>query len=98
MERWHSGLLQAVCRFSGRFIGLIPVSEVRILPSPQPTPIRYSGQSTITDMEQERQELINLANAARTPAQIKVAKAALTEWYTAHPDDYEMNRLLGDLN
>ncbi|MBV9453236.1 MAG: hypothetical protein JOZ19_03815 [Rubrobacter sp.] len=49
-------------------------------------------------MEQERQELINLANAARTPAQIKVAKAALTEWYTAHPDDYEMNRLLGDLN
>jgi uncharacterized protein HemY len=48
-------------------------------------------------MDQERQELIANAKAAETLDQIKEAKAALTEWYTAHPDDYEMNRLLGDL-
>jgi len=26
-----------------------------------------------------------------------IARAALKRWHAGHPDDYEMNRLLGDL-
>ena len=47
-------------------------------------------------MEQERQQLVAQATA-KTLDQIKEAKAALERWHSAHPEDYEMNRLLGDL-
>jgi len=49
-------------------------------------------------MEQDRQQLISQANAAETPNQIKAAKVALKRGQAAHPDDPELNTLLGKLS
>jgi uncharacterized protein HemY len=49
-------------------------------------------------MEHDRQWLITQANAAETPAQIKAAKAALKDWQATHPNDPEINTLLGTLS
>jgi uncharacterized protein HemY len=49
-------------------------------------------------VEQDRQQLINQANAAESPEQIKAAKAALKSWQADHPNDPEMNTLLGALS
>jgi uncharacterized protein HemY len=49
-------------------------------------------------VEQDRQQLINQATAAETPVQIKAAKAALKSWQADHPNDPEMNTLLGALS
>ena len=52
----------------------------------------------LSGMEPDRQQLIDLANAAKTPTQIKVAKAALKGWQADHPNDSSINVLLGDLS
>jgi len=52
----------------------------------------------LTEMVQDRQQLINLANAAETPDQIKAAKVALKSWQADHPNDPEMNTLIGQLS
>ena len=53
----------------------------------------------LIDMEQEdRQQLMNQAQAAETPEQIKAAKAALKSWQATHPNDPATNTLLGQLS
>jgi hypothetical protein len=47
-------------------------------------------------MPQDRQQLINQAQAAETSDQIKAAKVDMEGWHAAHPEDHHMNRLLGD--
>ena len=48
-------------------------------------------------MGQDRQQLIDQANEAETLVQVMIARAALKRWHAGHPDDHEMNRLLGDV-
>jgi len=49
-------------------------------------------------MKQNRQQLMNQAQAAETPEQIKAAKAALKSWQANHPNDPATNTLLGQLS
>jgi uncharacterized protein HemY len=51
----------------------------------------------LTDMKQDRQQLVTQANAAETPDQIKVATVALKRWQASNPNDPEINTLLGQL-
>jgi len=48
--------------------------------------------------QQDRQQLINQAQAAETPEQIRAAKAALKSWQATHPNDPGTNMLLGQLS
>jgi uncharacterized protein HemY len=52
----------------------------------------------LTNMKQDRQQLVTQANAAETPEQIKAAKAALKRWQAGNPNDPEINTLLGQLS
>jgi uncharacterized protein HemY len=52
----------------------------------------------LTNMKQDRQQLVTQANAAETPEQIKAAKAALKRWQAEHPNDPAINTLLGQLS
>ena len=52
----------------------------------------------LTDMKQDRQQLVTQANAAETPEQIKAAKAALKRWQAGNPNDPAINTLLGQLS
>jgi hypothetical protein len=45
----------------------------------------------LTDMKQDRQQLVTQANAAETPDQIKVATVALKRWQASNPNDPEIN-------
>jgi hypothetical protein len=49
-------------------------------------------------MEPDRQQLIDLAHAAKTPSQIKVAKVALKGWQADHPTHSSIDVLLGILS
>jgi uncharacterized protein HemY len=49
-------------------------------------------------MVHDRRGLMNQANAAETPTQIKVAKAALKRWQATDPNDPELNTVLGKLS
>ena len=52
----------------------------------------------LINMEQDRQQLMNQAQAAETPVQIRAAKAALKRWQATHPNDPVTNTLLGQLS
>ena len=54
--------------------------------------------STITGMEQEREQLVAQGRAAETPQQIKAAKVALKSWQARHPNDPATNALLVQLS
>jgi hypothetical protein len=60
--------------------------------------IRATLFSTLTCMEDERNQLRRLAKVAQTPTQIKIAKSAFKRWQAAHHNDLEMNSVLGELS
>ena len=48
-------------------------------------------------VERDRQLMIDQANAAETPRQIKAASEALYSWLSEHPDDVGAINKIGDL-
>jgi hypothetical protein len=48
-------------------------------------------------VKRDRQLMIDQANAAETPRQIKAASEALYSWLAEHPDDVVVINKIGDL-
>jgi hypothetical protein len=48
-------------------------------------------------VERDRQMMIDQANAAETPRQIKASSEALYSWLAEHPDDMVVINKIGDL-
>jgi len=57
----------------------------------------FLTQGMLAVVERDRQLMIDQANAAETPRQIKAASEALYSWLAEHPDDVVAINKIGDL-
>ena len=59
--------------------------------------LRTLTHGMLAVVERDRQLMIDQANAAETPRQIKAASEALYSWLAEHPDDVVAINKIGDL-